>query len=65
VTLYYLGTSAVLKLLRAEEHSRAMATFYDEAAVRALGRGVRRGTRPLVRTRLRNAGPAQGSVSGA
>jgi hypothetical protein len=32
VTLYYLDTSAVLKLLRAEEHSRAMATFYDEAA---------------------------------
>lgn len=35
MTLYYLDTSAAIKLLREEEHSAAMAAFYDEAAVRA------------------------------
>jgi predicted nucleic acid-binding protein len=31
VSLHYLDTSAALKLLRAEEHSTAMAAFYDKA----------------------------------
>lgn len=32
MSLYYLDTSAALKLLREEEHSAAMAAFYDQAA---------------------------------
>jgi uncharacterized protein len=31
VTLYYIDTSAALKLLAEESHSRAFATFYDES----------------------------------
>jgi hypothetical protein len=30
VSLYYADTSAVIKLLAEEEHSRALAAFYDE-----------------------------------
>ncbi|WP_427889315.1 type II toxin-antitoxin system VapC family toxin [Kribbella sp. GL6] len=32
MTLYYVDTSAALKLLVEETHSKAFATFYDEAA---------------------------------
>ncbi|MBN1174968.1 MAG: type II toxin-antitoxin system VapC family toxin [Micromonosporaceae bacterium] len=32
MTLYYIDTSAALKLLAEESHSRAFATFYDEHA---------------------------------
>jgi predicted nucleic acid-binding protein len=32
VSLYYVDTSALLKLLQVEEHSKAMADFYDEAS---------------------------------
>jgi predicted nucleic acid-binding protein len=32
VTLYYVDTSAALKLLVEETHSKAFAAFYDEAA---------------------------------
>jgi predicted nucleic acid-binding protein len=32
VSLYYLDTSAALKLLAEESHSRAFAKFYDESA---------------------------------
>jgi predicted nucleic acid-binding protein len=32
VSLYYIGTSAALKLLAEESHSRAFAAFYDESA---------------------------------
>jgi predicted nucleic acid-binding protein len=31
VSLYYIDTSAALKLLAEESHSRAFATFYDES----------------------------------
>jgi uncharacterized protein len=34
VNLHYLDTSAALKLLREEEHSAAMAAFYDQAAAK-------------------------------
>ena len=32
MSLYYIDTSAALKLLAEESHSRAFATFYDESA---------------------------------
>jgi len=32
VSLYYIDTSAALKLLAEESHSRAFAAFYDESA---------------------------------
>lgn len=32
MSLYYIDTSAALKLLAAESHSRSFATFYDENA---------------------------------
>jgi uncharacterized protein len=32
VSIYYLDTSAALKLLAAESHSRSFAAFYDESA---------------------------------
>jgi hypothetical protein len=32
VSIYYIDTSAALKLLVEESHSRAFAAFYDEAA---------------------------------
>jgi predicted nucleic acid-binding protein len=35
VSLYYLDTSAALKLLREETHSKAFAAFYDSRATTA------------------------------
>ena len=35
MTLYYIDTSAALKLLAEESHSRAFAKFYDESAGRS------------------------------